>query len=191
MFAAQPLEGISLNAIAREANVSKANIYRYFESREEVFLQLTLESLEQWTTAADKRLAELDSPADGMDVGRVFSATFLEHPRFARLSSVMTTVLEKNVSTDAIVEFKLAYMAQLDRLHQALSKALDDLEDAQIGLVIKSSYLYMVSMWPASHPNEEVAKALERPELESMCMDFEKDYPELLALTIKGVRAGD
>ena len=188
MFSDQPLETISLNAIAREANVSKANIYRYFESREQVFLQLTLEALEQFAETAERRLSLLEGPASGEEVARIYAESFVDHPRFARLSSVLSTVLEKNVSSEAIVSFKLAYLESLDRLFAATHRALTDLSEEQIGRVIQAAYILMVGMWPAANPVEAVAEALERPELQSMCINFQADYPVLLAATIRGLR---
>ena len=45
------LEKTGLNAIAREAGISKANIYRYFESREAILLHLVLEDCRDWVGA--------------------------------------------------------------------------------------------------------------------------------------------
>ena len=80
----KPIEEVSLNAIAREANISKGNIYRYFESREELFLQLTLDAMQRWR---DTLLGKLTGAADSEDaelLARAFTTAVIDTPRFAR-----------------------------------------------------------------------------------------------------------
>ena len=47
-FARAGFERTTLNGIAREAGMAKANIYRYFTTREEIFLTLFLEEMRAW-----------------------------------------------------------------------------------------------------------------------------------------------
>ena len=89
MLESRPLDGISLNAIAREANVSKANVYRYFESREALFLHLTLEAFGRWRDAILKRLAPLAGTGDADAPATAFTSVTMEHETFARLTSAL------------------------------------------------------------------------------------------------------
>jgi AcrR family transcriptional regulator len=189
LHATQPIENVSLNAIAREANISKANVYRYFESREELFLRLTLDSLEHWVETLVRRLGSLAVPASEADVSRVFAATIVEHQRFARLSAVLSTVLERNVSTETVVQFKTEYLVSLSPLQEALGTALGGLDPEDTRQILEAAYFLMVGMWPAAHPAPPVSAALERPELQTMCVDFEARFAELLSAVIRGVRA--
>lgn len=188
LHASRPIEEVSLNAIAREANISKANVYRYFESREEVFLQLTLDSVERWSEILVRRLDGLEAPATAEAVAESIAQTTLEHPRLGRLSSVLSTVLERNVSTEAVVRFKTAYLEFLGPMHRALARALGDVSDEDVHTVLQAAYFLLVAMWPIVDPPDAVREALERPELASMCVHFETDFPKLLAAAIHGVR---
>ena len=60
---ARGINGTSLNAIARAVGLSKANLYRYFESREAMLLELMLREQAAW---ADE-LSELLEPLAGKD----------------------------------------------------------------------------------------------------------------------------
>ena len=188
LYEGQPIEDVSLNAIAREANISKGNVYRYFESREDLFLQLTLDSLDRWIQALVRRLGSLTPPAAADDIARVFAETIVEHARFARLSSVLSTVLETNVSTEAVVRFKTQYFTILEPLREAVGRALSELDADDGAQMIETAYFLMVGMWPSAHPAPAVKVALKRPELQAACINFEPRFAALLANAIRGLR---
>ena len=58
------VEGTTLSDIARQANLSKANCYRYFENREAVLLQVVLEETRDWTDAIVDGLYRLSRNGD-------------------------------------------------------------------------------------------------------------------------------
>jgi len=189
LYAAHPIQEVSLSAIAREANISKANIYRYFESREDLFLQLVLDSLAPWSESLIRRLDSLDPPATAQAVARVFSETTIEHGRFARLSSVLSTVLEHNVSTEGVVRFKIHFVSFFPALQEAVQRALGDLGPEAARHVLEAAYFLMAGLWPASHPSPELKAALTRTGLESVCVDFEARFTDFLSVSIRGLRS--
>lgn len=89
------------------------------------------------------------------------------------------------------MRFKTRYLASLSPLHEAVGVALGGLGAEETRKILEAAYFLMVAMWPASHPAPAVSEAIERPELRAMCVDFEPRFAELLAATIRGVRAGD
>ena len=58
------IDAVTLTAIAREAGVVKSNIYRYFESREEILFRLMLEESDYLTELGAKRIDALERPVD-------------------------------------------------------------------------------------------------------------------------------
>jgi AcrR family transcriptional regulator len=57
---------VSLNAIAKRANVANATLYRHFPTREALILSVYREEVRHLVDAADELLAELD-PADALE----------------------------------------------------------------------------------------------------------------------------
>jgi len=190
LYEGRGIEEVSLNAIAREANISKGNVYRYFESREELFLQLTLEAYQEWSEDLIGRLNALGGAGDERAVAKVFATTIMAHPRYAKLSSVLSTVLERNVSVEAVVRFKQAYFGALEPLSNAVGAALPDLNADELWQLVEASYFWIVSMWPAAHPAPAVREALQRPELQQACIDFQPRFEQQVLTMIRGLRAG-
>ncbi|MGF1469043.1 MAG: TetR/AcrR family transcriptional regulator [Sandaracinaceae bacterium] len=190
LHASHPLEEISLSRIARAANVSKANVYRYFGSREELFLELMREALEAWRDVLVRRLEALAGGEDPDALARAFAVTVVEHPRFARLAAVLTTVLERNVGVDAVAAFKRSFVDAGRPLREAIRGAFPSWSEEQAQHLLELAYHLLVALWPAAHPAPAVAQALERPELAGMRMDFEEAYAAALVTVARGVGSG-
>ena len=141
LHAVRPIEEISLNAIAREANMSKAGVYRYFESREELFLELTLESMLRWRTTLLNRLEDAAGSEDEEKLARALATAIIDTPRFARLASVLATVLERNVSADTVARLKTSFLIEVMPVVEAVAKVFPNWtqEEAQHFLRFRTS----------------------------------------------------
>ncbi len=189
LFEEGGLDGVSLNAIANEAGISKANIYRYFESREEIFLHLLLEYYQQWVITLERALAPLAGSDDVENVARAMTASYAAHPRFASLVAVTASVLEKNVTADAVVWFKSQLLDVIIRVANAIHASLPALDMERTRQFIMYAHLLMSAMWPAANPPPAVQQALARPELQFACVDFDRDAVGAVTTLLRGLLA--
>lgn len=90
----------------RASGVSKANIYRYFESREAILLAVTLDEAEAWLGEVTTRLAPLAGSGDIRAVAEVFATKMSTRPRACALLSSLSSVPERNVGVELIAAFK-------------------------------------------------------------------------------------
>src|SRR4051812_43105559 len=116
---------LSLSDLARRSGVSKPNIYRYFESREEVLLQVWIEEVRELGRRLEARFAEVPV-GDQRAVAAAVVDSFAAQPRLCELTSIAAPLLERNLSAQAIAAAKrtlgelLHPIASL--LHQRLPK---------------------------------------------------------------------
>lgn len=189
LFEEKGLDGVSLNAIASEAGISKGNIYRYFASREEIFLHLLLEYYQEWVVTLERALAPLAGSGEVETVAQAMTASYAAHPRFASLVAVTASVLEKNVTTDAVVWFKTQIIDVVIRVANAIHASLPALDMERTQQFIMYAHLLMAAMWPAAHPPPAVREALKRPELQFACVDFERDAVGAVTTLLRGLLA--
>jgi AcrR family transcriptional regulator len=116
LFTDHDYDAVSLNAIARRAGLAKSALYRYFETKEEIFLQLYLEDLRDWIGAVELALAPHAGCNDPGRVARAFTRNLLRRPRLGTLQSLLSGVLERNVSVESVASFKLALIEPTGRL---------------------------------------------------------------------------
>ncbi len=168
------VEAATLSAIARRAGLSKANCYRYFESREAILLAVVLDDARDWSEAIRDRLARAAGSDDVDATAAAFVDTLVARPRLAMLIASLWSVLERNVSVDAAAEFKRSIGEIILAPAEAVAAALPRL-GAEGGAAFVSQFVLFASgAWPAAHPSPVVTEVLARPEFEGMCIDFEE-----------------
>jgi hypothetical protein len=102
---------------------------------------------------------------------------------------VAGSVLEHNVTVDAVVWFKTELLGVAIRVANAIHAALPALDMERTQQFIKYAHLVLSSLWPAANPPPAVAQALQRPELQYACVDFQRDAVGALATLLRGLLA--
>lgn len=151
-------EDISLVMIATESSFTRSNIYRYYATKEEVFLDILKEDLTEWVHNLRSWL-----DAGGMTVPE-FAArwidSLLEHRLMLRLLSVLGTTLEAGSSVDALAVFK----RQISVIHrseiQSLRSAFPALTVRNAHSLILLRSCLVVGAFPAMQPTQKQIDAM-------------------------------
>lgn len=190
LFEAGGFERVSLNAIARRAGLAKSNLYRYFDSREDMFLQLLHDDWEGWFAEVSERLAPLAGSGDVRAVARVLAETAAARPRMCKLVSVLSAVIERNISEETLLAFKLRSLALGQRGGLGLLLALPGLTPDAVARFLIQQHALIAGLWPMSRPNEVVSRVMERPELAPYRHDFAAELELALGCLLRGARSG-
>jgi len=186
---AHGLEAVSLAAVAREARITKSNVYRYFESREAIFLELLLADQTRWVAALERALAPLHGCDDAGRTGRALARTLAAEPRLCALVAALALVLETNLSDEAVHAFKREVQAQSLRIAGAVQGALPSLPAASLAGLTRALHALVAGLWPMAHPAPAVRRALADPELASFRCDFAADLEAALVALLRGLAA--
>ena len=132
MLNEMPVADITLNGLSRRACMAKSNVLRYFESREAVLLELCTEALAEWVNALEPALAHAIDSADPLKVrtdrvADVIVASLAARPTLCDLMSTQATVLEHNISTETVLRYKRASIANVERLAALVLRHLPEL----------------------------------------------------------------
>ena len=166
------LDAASLSAIARRSKISKANLYRYFESREDILLEVISEDSEAWSIELAQTLGGLAGSDDHEAVIAGLVESVCARPRLGMLTAVMSSVLEHNVSAERIAEFKRGYGARVEPLVAALAAALP-LAPADAMRFMTFFFVALAGAWPIAHPPAVVAEVLADEEFRPLAVDYE------------------
>ena len=176
--ATRDLDGVGLNELARRAGMTKSNVYRYFESREALLLALLEEEYTAWLvelTGALQRIEATRPPREADRIARladVVAATVAARPLLGLLTAALPSVLERNLSLEAVVAFKARSSAFFDEVARALAPLLP----ASVAAPLMNDVVVAIGgLYPHAYPSEAVRRALLRPELCAMARDFERD----------------
>ncbi|SOH94563.1 transcriptional regulator, TetR family [Monaibacterium marinum] len=160
----------SLNSIAQEAGVVKSGLYRYFESREEILIELMLSDMQDMCDAFAQDVTEQ------LDVDRLAQITadcFVDRPRLCLLISRMASTLEYNITCETIRGFKRKMNECTDSVAASMNRAiphwsLDDCHNA-----LRMQYVLVSGLFPMTCPPAHVKRVLDEPEFCSMSQEFE------------------
>ena len=122
LFAERPYPEITLSTIAGQLSWSRANLYKYVRTKEEVFLSLAEDARDAYVDAllaAFSGCGEL-GPAEAADR---WAGVLVEHEDWFRYLDLLFTIIESNVSHERLVAFKRGYYEELPGLRRALAAA--------------------------------------------------------------------
>ena len=170
---AEGVEGASLSAIARESGLSKANLYRYFESREAILLSVVLDETRDWDRAVTAELAALAGSDDADAVASVFARCSAERPRLCMLVSALWSVLERNVSLETVADFKRNVHEVMFGSAEAVAAALPGISSDEARAFLSFFFVFAAGAWGASNPAPVVAELYTDDEFAGMQVDFE------------------
>jgi AcrR family transcriptional regulator len=115
-------EEITFAMIAKEADFTRSNLYRYFETKEDIFLELLSHDIEIWRNHVLETFPDEFIPAQ--EFAERWVNLLLEHARLIKLFTILYTMLERNASMEALVAFKQKTLGELGIVSEKLSKVL-------------------------------------------------------------------
>lgn len=183
------VEATGINAIAREAGLSKPGLYRYFESREAILLELCLAEVGAWSAAFTRRLRRYEGTEDVRAVARTYADVLVKHPRLCVLLVSLATVLEQNVTVETVADFKRAFMAHAQPATEALVAVLPALDEDEAFRAIGTLMMAASGMYPHAHPSPVVEEVLAMPEFEGLAFEFKPSMEELARAYLNGLLA--
>lgn len=180
------IKGVTLASIATEAGVVKSNLYRYFESREEILFRLMLIESRKLEEAGNVALGAFEGQNDIEGAARAFARIATENSRFCLLISQMAPILEQNISVEKLIELKRETVGILVSVSASLHRAVPDLGEPGAIQVMHTIIFHIAGLWPMANPTQAVLKALEQPDLAFMKLDFEDSLAQTFVLLMKG-----
>jgi AcrR family transcriptional regulator len=171
------VRAVSLAGIAAQVGIHKSALLRYFETREQIFLELTAEAWHEWVTALHAALdpAALDAGAPGAAalVADVFARSFGDRPLLCDLIAHTPLNLERNVSAEAVRRYKLTSLAAVDEAAAIAQRALPELTLAECGEFVAALASLAGAVWQIANPVAALAELYASdPALARACVDL-------------------
>lgn len=111
LFREQGFHEITLTTIARALGWSRGNLYRYVQTKEEVFLALYRKKNAAYISALAEEF-EGDLPVPATDFAQRWAIVTDRHHDFLRYQQILTSVIETNVSLEKLAEFKRGLLGE-------------------------------------------------------------------------------
>lgn len=183
-------ESISFNAIAVQAGFTKSNMYRYFSSKEEIFLSIFARLFEDWFVDCSEQLKRLEVNVEVEEFAEVWVVTQLSHKQFLDLTPLLFLSLESNSSYEQLVEFKTLSMDLLYKLSLEVSRVYPEIEKEKVFSFLTLNFAATANYWAAeSKQNEVLNKIYQLEQFKVLKPNFEKSLRASVEIIIRGIQA--
>lgn len=192
MLTEMPVAKLSLNELSRRVGLAKANVLRYFESREAVLLELLDAETQDWMTELER--ARTDGRGTARERGDcladLLATSMARRPVLCDLFSAQGAVLEQNISTEVGIRHKRAAGASLQGLLQVVLRHLPELGAEGAAALVETTLLTAMAAWQCSRPSDAMlAVYASDPELAAMRVDFTDLVRRATSVTASGLLA--
>lgn len=182
-FAERPYHEITLTTIAEELGWSRANLYKYVTTKEEIFLLLTSDECDAYFEALLAALPEGRelSPAETADAwAKVADA----HQEYFRLGDLLATIVETNVTVERLMDFKRGYYAHVDEMREHLPQ-VTSIAPERVEPLLLAVYYHATGLVSSCWSNPLIAEALRRLEIERPETDFRAEMRDFIAMCLE------
>ena len=183
------VRSVTLSEIARAVGIHKSALLRYFETREQIFLELTAREWTEWQEATTATLAGL-APGDADAVAASLATSFTRRPLLCDLIPHTALNLERNASVEAVRAYKLTSLGAVDAVASALASPLPDLPAEQRRELVSYVALLAGSMFQIATPPPPLAELYKRePKLGHSLLDVDAGLTRATRVAIAGLEA--
>lgn len=176
--------------IADAAGLAKGTVYLYFRTKEEIFAALLIA---EWRALLDEVVAAF-APGGGSvdDTVAAFLDRYVGHfdqrPELLRLDALGYAVLEKNLGTDELRAFKLAFVERLNAAGAVVERRLGLPGGRGLQLLMRT-YALTRGLWQALDYPEHLTALMDEPALAPMRPAFREELADALAEYWRGALA--
>ncbi|MDI1444463.1 TetR/AcrR family transcriptional regulator [Polyangium sp. 6x1] len=178
LFRERSIDDISIGEVAEHAGLAKGSVYRYFATKEEVFLALFLQALGAWFEEIMPLLRGIARDTSPYDVSALVVRTLAPREPMLRLLASNSCDIEQNLSFEAARASKRWMLEHIVVAGAAFEAALPGLPEGGGTRAILRLGALVSGLWPMGHPVGSMKKVLAAPKMAPLRVDF---YGELEA----------
>lgn len=177
---------VTLAEVTKAAGLHPSAVRRYFESKEELLLELAERGWDQWRDAVRERLAGADDLTP-TQVAAVVSGSIAGLPLFCDLLTHVPLSLEGDVDIERARRYKTNSFKAYDAIVAALSDS-GTMPAAQVHELMTVTLGLTAYLWQLSHPTPTLTELYrQEPRWGHAALDFEERLTRLLEATAAGL----
>ncbi|HPG41598.1 MAG TPA: TetR family transcriptional regulator [bacterium] len=179
-----PYEHVTMLMIAREAKFTRSNLYRYFKTREEIFLALFMADIDTWAQHVTVAFTRPETPES---FAAKWTAILCRQKRLLELAPLLALSLEKNLSPEIYRRTKLALHERIGAVIPVLQQALPALDAFQCHDFILFHQALLAGAWPMTQYNAMQLQTLEQYGMQDFKIDFASFYKKGIFMYLRGL----
>lgn len=182
VFGKNPYSEITLTTIAQQLGWSRANLYKYFSTKEEIYLALTEDKMEKYFVSLNAAFPE-NNKFSAEVAAEVWAGILNANQDYLRYVSILTSIIEKNVTVERLADFKKKYYSLMFSFCKKISETLKISEDSA-QKIFHDILMYSSASASNCEKNPLIQKALKIIKIEPSKLDFYKNLKNFILMEI-------
>jgi AcrR family transcriptional regulator len=178
---------VTLTAIATRAGVHPSAVRRYFDSREDMLLNLAAGAWREWAAALSGQF-ERSGRLTVQGVAETLAVSLAERPLFCDLLAHASLSLEREVPVTSARSYKIAALDSAYSASAAVGRALPSLPRDGGHEAVTAATALAAMLWQYAHPPETLQRLYaEDPRLGHDAADFTARLTQMLDDLLAGI----
>ena len=182
LFSELSYHEITLAAIAERLGWSRAALYKYVTSKEDIFLELTNDAMEAYQNDL-LTVYPAGSTFSPTVLAEVWCEQVVAHRDYFRYGDLLMTIIETNCTLERPAAFKARYYAGQDALSARFAENLG-CEPARMAQMLHAVYCHAVGIAGWCQESPRVAEAIELAGLERRTVDFRGEMRDFIGMCL-------
>ncbi len=183
LFSHTPYHSITLTTIADELSLTRANLYLYVSTKEEIFLELCADKRDDYYDALLAAFPEGSNYSPAV-MAEIWAEILFAHRDYLRYSGLLPEIIETNVSVPRLGAFKRRYYentyALCDRLGGLTSLSRDEMYEVFLNI-----HYHAIGIDSICSGNPLVREAMEREHLTAPAVDFRANLKRFILMNLR------
>ena len=188
LFKSMPYTEINLSNIAEKLDWSRANLYKYVTTKEEIYLEITQDRMTEYLNSLLTVFPE-GCKFSPETVAEIWTAQVACHEDYFRYVSFLLTIIERNVTVERLTVFKKTYYDLALVLQKRLSFALGITEEQADNLFL-SIMNYGASYFTNCQANPLIIQALKTLKIKPKELNLARDVKDFIMMNIDWMKKG-
>ena len=179
IFDEKPYSEITISDIAQKLSWSRANLYKYVSTKEEIYLMICEEAREKYYNEL-KASYPVGCAYSEEVFAEIWSRIIADHSEYLRYYHLLS-VFEENVSMEKLVEYKRAFYSDTDDIITIFSKNLA-LRFVSSQNLLHAVHYQAMGMYNAIVENRKIKEEMELLGYILPDMDFKRDLKDFILI---------
>ncbi len=188
LYSKMPYHSITLSTVAKELSFTRANLYKYFKTKEEIFLQIIVRDLRCWADDFHHALEDIQGGSIE-EFAQIWSSSIARHSRLLELMGLMNTIIEQNVTLEKLVAHKQIFFQILGDVVGDVSTIFPQFSLDECNMMVHRISFYAIGLYPTTKQNELQEEAIAISQIPYIKPDFIEELSIMTIAYLRGVEA--
>lgn len=182
LFADTPYHNITLTTIANKLNLTRANLYQYVSTKEEIFLEICADKRDLYYSALLAAFPENCGYSVPV-IAEVWAGILNAHTDHLHYCDILSTIIETNVTVERLGAFKKRYYEKVYEVSERIGSLIGFDKDEFYPVLLNVHY-HAVGIDSLCRWNPLITEALAKENIKPPTVDFRENMKAFINMNI-------